>query len=167
MPPYNIFIYIQKQYSIDYATVEPAGTALKKRLHGTPDIAAENPSEFEDMFYMKIIDDWIASKDYEDYEDEGAGTGNPYDRGAPLQEGGPERDKRLQREEGENRPVGKTFTKEQLAELDSRLEERNKSGSLSNVSFTSKYMGGSYNKKKKRSYKRSKRRVKRTHRKKH
>ena len=169
-PPYNIFTYILNQYSNEYATVEPETPQLKKSLHGTPDIAAEDPSEFEDMFYMKIIDDWIASKDYEgyeDYEDEGTGTGNPYDRGAPLQEDGPERDKRLQREEGENRPVGKTFTKEQLAELDRRLEERNKSGSLSNVSFTSKYMGGSYNKKKKRSYKRSKRRVKRTHRKKH
>ena len=75
MPPYNIFIYIQKQYSIEYATVEPAGTALKKSLHGTPDIAAEDPSEFEDMFYMKIIDDWIASKDYEDEDDEDEGTG--------------------------------------------------------------------------------------------
>ena len=74
----------------------------------------------------------------------------------------------------------KTLTKEQLAELDRRLEEKNSEsylysalnyinpfsskGSLSNVNFTSKHMGGSYNKKKKRSYKR---RVKRTHRKQH
>ena len=165
MPPYNIFIYIQKQYSIEYATVEPVGTALKKSLHGTPDIAAEDPSEFEDMFYMKIIDDWIDSKDDEDEddEDEGTGTGDPSGRDAPLQVGGPPLDKRLQREEGETRPVGGPFTPEQRAKMDRRLEQ-NQLGSLSNVNFTSKHMGGSYNKKKKRSYKR---RVKRTHRKQH
>ncbi|ANS04231.1 hypothetical protein [uncultured Mediterranean phage] len=84
-------------------------------------------------------------------------------RGEPLQEGGPERDKRLQREEGEYRPVGRAYTDEERTEMD-RRHEQNQLGSLSNVSFTSKYMGGSYNKKKKRSYKR---RVKRTHRKKH
>ena len=114
------------------------------------------------------------------------GIGDPSGRSDPLQEGRSTLNPQFQREEWEYQPVGGPFTAEQRAEMDRRLEEKRKNdenshsesylstalnfwpfsskGALSNVNFTSKHMGGSYNKKKKRSYKR---RVKRTHRKQH